>query len=56
MTREEVDKRLNDIMKAIHEAAYKASKDYGQTGNYVLGSNIAGFKKIADAMLDQGLV
>ena len=55
-SREEVDNRLKSIMQAIHEASVKAAKDYGQPGNYVLGANIAGFKKVADAMLDQGLV
>ena len=55
-TREEVDTRLKNIMISIHDAAYKAAKDYGDEGNYVLGANIAGFVKIADAMLDQGLV
>lgn len=55
-TREEVDSRLKTIMKSIHDAAYKAAKEYGEEGNYVLGANIAGFVKVADAMLDQGLV
>ncbi len=55
-TREEVDGRLQDIMKAIHTQAYDAAQEYGSPGNYVLGANIAGFIKIADAMLDQGLV
>jgi len=55
-TREEVDRRLNGIMVAIHTAASEAAKEYGQPGNYVMGANIAGFVKVADAMLDQGLV
>ena len=55
-TREEVDRRLNDIMVAIHKAASEAAVEYGQPGNYVMGANIAGFVKVADAMLDQGLV
>lgn len=55
-TREEVDNRLHMIMVAIHEAASRAAKDYGDPGNYVLGANIAGFVKVADAMLDQGVV
>jgi glutamate dehydrogenase (NADP+) len=55
-TRDEVDARLKQIMKAIHEQAYTASEEYGQPGNYVAGANIAGFVKIADAMIDQGLV
>ena len=55
-TREEVDRRLQEIMKAIHTQAYEAAADYGAPGNYVTGANIAGFSKVADAMLDQGLV
>ncbi len=55
-TREEVDARLRDIMKAIHTQAAKAAEEYQQPGNYVAGANIAGFTKVANAMLDQGLV
>jgi len=55
-TREEVDNRLRIIMKAIHDSAYAAAEEYGQSGNYVMGANIAGFVKVADAMIDQGLV
>jgi len=55
-TREEVDQRLHGIMKAIHKAAYETSKEFGDPGNYVMGANIAGFIKVADSMLDQGLV
>jgi glutamate dehydrogenase (NADP+) len=55
-TREEVDRRLNDIMKSIHKACFETAADYGQPGNYVMGANIAGFAKVADAMLEQGLV
>jgi len=55
-TREEVDSRLQGIMKAIHDNSYAASEEYGEPGDYVLGANIAGFVKVADAMLDQGLV
>ena len=55
-TREEVDDRLHQIMVGIHKACAQTSADYGQPGNYVLGANIAGFTKVADAMLDQGLV
>jgi glutamate dehydrogenase (NADP+) len=55
-TREEVDQRLETIMKSIHSAALSASEEYGQKGNYVLGANIAGFMKVAKAMLAQGLV
>ena len=51
---ETVDKRLHKIMINIHKMAYDASKEYGDPGNYVLGANIAGFKKVANAMLAQG--
>jgi len=54
-SREEVDKRLHDIMVAIHEQCVKYGKE-GNYINYVNGANIAGFVKVADAMLDQGLV
>ncbi|GMU20445.1 MAG: glutamate dehydrogenase [Phycisphaerae bacterium] len=55
-TREEVDSRLRGIMKAIHTSVFETAEEYGQPHNYVLGANIAGFVKVADAMLDQGLV
>jgi glutamate dehydrogenase (NADP+) len=55
-TREEVDQKLNAIMVNIHKAAAAAAEEYGQPGNYVLGANVAGFIKVADAMLDQGIV
>jgi len=55
-SREEVDDRLKGIMAAIHSACVSASETYGTPGNYVNGANIAGFLKVADAMLDQGLV
>ena len=55
-TAEEVDSRLQGIMQAIHSSAYAASCEYGDKGNYVLGANIAGFVKVADSMLAQGLV
>ena len=54
--REEVDARLKDIMKAIHQQCRETAEEYGVPGNYVHGANIAGFTKVADAMLDQGLV
>ncbi|MCL2889298.1 MAG: NADP-specific glutamate dehydrogenase [Eggerthellaceae bacterium] len=53
---DEVDAKLQGIMKNIYYAADKAAKDYGFEGNYVVGANIAGFKKLADAMLAQGVV
>ncbi|MBK9139897.1 MAG: NADP-specific glutamate dehydrogenase [Verrucomicrobia bacterium] len=55
-TREEVDKRLHHIMVTIHKNAWDTAADYGQPGNLLVGANIAGFTKVADAMLDQGLV
>ncbi len=55
-TREEVDSRLSGIMKAIHTACSETAQEYGCPTNNVLGANIAGFKKVADSMLDQGLV
>jgi glutamate dehydrogenase (NADP+) len=55
-TREEVDTRLYNIMKTIHEVCYRTAEKYGTPGNYVNGANIAGFLKVANAMMDQGLV
>lgn len=55
-TRQEVDTRLHGIMKAIHKQCSDTAADYGTPGNYVNGANIAGFVKVADAMLDQGIV
>ncbi len=55
-TREEVDERLHGIMKSIHKTCVEAAETYGTPGNYVNGANIGGFLKVADAMLDQGLV
>jgi len=55
-TREEVDDRLHLIMQGIHKACVETAQEYGDPYNYVLGANIAGFVKVADAMLDQGLV
>ena len=53
---EEVDKHLHNIMVNIHNACVAAAKEAGHPGNYVMGANIAGFKKVAEAMLAQGLV
>ena len=53
---EEVDNRLHSIMVNIHKACAETAKAYGFEGNYVIGANIAGFKKVADAMIAQGLV
>jgi len=55
-TREEVDSRLRLIMKSIHQACVETAERFGTPGNYVNGANIAGFLKVADAMMDQGLV
>jgi glutamate dehydrogenase (NADP+) len=55
-TREEVDNRLYNIMKKIHEVCHRTAEKYGTPGNYVNGANIAGFLKVANAMMDQGLV
>ena len=53
---EEVDSKLHEIMRNIHQACVKYGKDSEGTVNYVKGANIAGFVKVADAMIDQGLV
>ena len=55
-TREEVDNRLKLIMKTIHRTCMDAAAQYGVAGDYEAGANIAGFVKVVDAMLDQGLV
>jgi glutamate dehydrogenase (NADP+) len=54
--REEVDQRLHRIMVDIHRTCRDTAAEYGAPGNYVVGANIAGFVKVADAMLDQGVV
>ena len=54
--REEVDNRLKMIMKNIHRTCLDAAAEYGVPGNYLAGANIAGFVKVVNAMLDQGLV
>ena len=55
-TFDEVDNRLREIMKGIFHAADDAAREYGHEGNYVMGANIAGFLKVADAMMAQGIV
>ena len=55
-TREEVDTRLQRIMSAIHTTCYETAEEYGTPGNLVNGANIGGFLKVANAMMDQGLV
>jgi len=54
--RKEVEQRLQIIMKSIHKTCLEAAEKYGSTGNYMDGANIAGFVKVVEAMLDQGLV
>jgi glutamate dehydrogenase (NADP+) len=53
---EEVDTKLHNIMKRIHKTCVDTAMDYGDPGNYVLGANIGGFMKVANSMIDQGLV
>ena len=55
-TFEEVDSKLHDIMINIHKSAYEAAEQYGMKGNYVAGANIAGFMKVANTMMAQGIV
>ena len=55
-SREEVDAKLHGIMKSIHRNCKETAERFGTPGNYVNGANIAGFLKVADAMMDQGVV
>ena len=55
-TFEEVDAKLKSIMEGIFEKCDEAAAEYGHKGNYVMGANIAGFKKVADAMMAHGIV
>lgn len=55
-SREEVDKKLHSIMIDIHKHCVSVASDFGTPGNYVNGANIGGFLKVADSMLDQGIV
>jgi glutamate dehydrogenase (NADP+) len=55
-TRQEVDNRLRLIMKSIHKTCVETAEKFGTPGNYVNGSNIGGFLKVADSMIDQGVV
>ena len=55
-SREEVEDKLKGIMKSIHHSCISAAEEYGTPGNYVNGANIAGFVKVADSMMDQGVV
>jgi glutamate dehydrogenase (NADP+) len=53
---EHTEQRLTDIMVGIHDLCAQTADEYGEPGNYVLGANIGGFVKVADAMLAQGLI
>ena len=55
-SREEVDSRLKKIMKDIHDNSWNAAKEFGEEGNYMAGANIAGFLKVANAMIAHGVV
>ena len=55
-SREEVDERLKMIMHNIHRTCLAAAEQHGQPGNYVHGADIAGFIRVAEAMIDQGIV
>ena len=53
---EEVDEKLKGIMQNIYKNVSGAAKKYGYEGNFVVGANVAGFEKVAEAMLSQGMV
>ena len=55
-SREEVDNKLKQIMQSIHDQAAEAAETFGTPGNYVRGANIASFVKVANSMMDQGVV
>ena len=55
-TAEEVDAKLKQIMKGIYKSSWDAAKKYGMEGDLCAGANIAGFEKVAEAMLAQGVV
>ena len=55
-TFDEVDEKLHNIMINIHANAADAAERYGQKGNYIVGANVAGFEKVADSMIAQGVV
>ena len=54
-TSEEVDRRLHDIMVNIHDRARHTAEEFGRPDDYVMGANITGFRKVADAMIDLGI-
>jgi len=55
-TFEEVDAKLQQMMANIFKNSDAAAKEYGKDGNFIIGANVAGFKKVAQAMLDQGII
>ena len=55
-SREEVDSKLHGIMKNIHKVCLTTAERFDAPGDYIVGANIAGFLKVADAMMDQGVV
>ena len=55
-TRSEVDEKLKGIMQGIHQTCLRTAEEFGSPGNIVAGANMAGFRKVAQAMLDQGIV
>jgi glutamate dehydrogenase (NADP+) len=55
-TRDEVDEQLEEIMISIHKVAASTAKEYGREGDYVFGANVAGFLKVATAMMAQGII
>ena len=55
-TSEEVDAKLKQIMADIYKSSWDAAKEYGMEGDLIAGANIAGFMKVADAMMAQGIV
>ena len=55
-TREEVDQKLEGIMVNIHKNAFETAEKYGMPGNYVAGANIAGFLKVAESTMSQGIL
>jgi len=55
-TAEEVDAKLRQIMTDIYKNSYEAAKKYGMEGDLIAGANIAGFEKVADAMIAQGII
>ena len=53
---EYTEERLTDIMKGIHQNALETAEEFGRPGNYVVGANVAGFRKVADAMIAFGVI